>query len=102
MNTTALSTKYFTSYSGVKLPFKLVGEISTEDMNNRNTFYEGYFNPQEQLCGLKKIVYGETELEHRYVYHENGCLKQAQIIEDGDEDEMMTMLFDDQGTVLSS
>lgn len=30
--------------------------------------------------GFDKIVYGEVELAHRYVYHDSGVLSRAQII----------------------
>ena len=37
MTATAASTRYFTSYSGIKLPLKLVVELMPDDMRNRNT-----------------------------------------------------------------
>lgn len=38
MTETALACRYFTSYSGIKLPLKLVGELDAADMRNRNPF----------------------------------------------------------------
>lgn len=44
MTETTLASRYFTSYSGVKLPLKLVGELDEADMRNRNTFFRGHFD----------------------------------------------------------
>lgn len=79
------STRYFTSYSGAKLPLKLVGELAADDMRNRNTFFRGSYDSAGQLICCEKIVYGETELRHDYRYHPDGRLAQA-VIDDGDDD----------------
>jgi hypothetical protein len=71
--------RYFTSYTGVKLPFKLVNPLSDQEVENRNTYFLGHFDPQERLTGFDKLVYGEIELAHRYLYHANGTLQQAEI-----------------------
>ena len=85
MNSATDNVRFYSSYSGVKLPLKLVGEIPHGSMNNRNTYYEGHFDSDNRLSICRKIVYGETELEHRYSYHDNGQLKQAIIIEEDEE-----------------
>lgn len=90
----------YTSYSGVSLPLKLVSEIPEEDLRNRNTYFQGCFDDQERLCICRKVVYNETEFEHRYSYHANGQLKQALITEDG-EDEPTSLNFDESGQALT-
>ncbi len=82
MTETTLASRYFTSYSGVKLPLKLVGELDEADMRNRNTFFRGHFDGTGQLIACEKIVYGETEFRHDYRYHPDGRLARAEI-EDG-------------------
>jgi hypothetical protein len=77
--------RYFTSYSGTKLPLKLVGELEADDMRNRNTYFRGTFNNSQQLIRCEKIVYGETEFRHDYSYHDNGQLARAEI-DDGSDD----------------
>lgn len=86
--------RHFVSYSGIKLPLKLVNELTPENSSNRNTFYRGYFNEAELLTCCQKVVYGEIESEHYYEYHENGLIKQARIIEDDDE---QLVEFDQEG-----
>ncbi len=81
MTTDALTTRYFTSYSGIKLPLKLVGELTADDMRNRNTYYRGSFDA-ERLLVCEKLVYGEVEQRHDYRYHTDGKLAQA-AIDDG-------------------
>lgn len=76
-------TRYFTSYSGVRLPLNLVGELAPEDMRNRNTFYLGEYDADGRLVRCEKRVYGETEVCHEYHYHPDGRLARA-VIRDGD------------------
>jgi len=35
---------FFVSYTGVKLPLKLVNPIEADALSNRNTFIRAYFN----------------------------------------------------------
>ena len=72
-------SRFFVTYTGVKLPFKLVNELQAGEVENRNTFFRGYFDKQDRLTGFDKLAYGEVELMHRYEYHENGKLKRAEI-----------------------
>ena len=74
-----VEARYFTSYTGVKLPFKLVNPLSGAEVENRNTYFLGYFDAEDRLTGFDKMVYGELELAHRYQYHANGNLRQAEI-----------------------
>ena len=72
--------RFFTSYTGVKLPFNLVNAIAAEALSNRNTFIRAYFDDAGVLTGFDKVVYGEVELSHRYHYHGNGQLRRAEIV----------------------
>lgn len=71
--------RYFITYSGVKLPLKLVTPLTEAELQNRNTFFQGYFDAQERLVVCQKLVYGEIELEHRYSYYDSGVLHKAEI-----------------------
>lgn len=87
--------RYFISYSGVKLPLKLVTPLSDAELQNRNTFFLGYFDSQERLLLCRKMVYGEIELEHRYRYYDSGILSEAEITDaDG---EVTVLQFDETG-----
>ena len=77
--------RFFVTYTGVKLPFKLVNELQADEVKNRNTYFCGYFDAQERITGFDKFAYGEIELAHRYSYHDNGKLRTAEITDiDGD------------------
>lgn len=89
--------RYFVSYSGVKLPLKLVNEITAEALQNRNTYYRGYFDAQEKMLCCQKVVYGEVESQHSYEYDENGVLRHAQISED---DEEQQIYFNQSGEII--
>lgn len=90
--------RYFLSYTGVKLPLKLLTELEPAQLENRNTYFKGYYDGDGRLMGLQKMVYGEIEMEHRYAYHDNGVLRSVAII-DG-EGECNEMAFDEEGKVV--
>ena len=88
--------RIFTSYTGVKLPFKLVNELQPAEVENRNTFFRGHFDEHERISGFEKIAYGEVELKHHYSYHDNGKLSAAEITDiDG---EVTLLVFDTEGS----
>ncbi|PWV65580.1 DUF6156 family protein [Plasticicumulans acidivorans] len=89
----------FVTYTGVKLPFRLVNELSAAEVDNRNTYFVGYYDG-ERINGLRKMVYGSIELEHHYSYHANGQLAQARIV-DIDEEETV-LCFDEAGQPLDA
>lgn len=80
--------RFFVSYSGVKLPLKLVNEITGDSLANRNTYYRASYDQENRLSVCQKIVYGEVESEHRYEYNDNGALILAQITEDDETREI--------------
>ncbi|MBI5937802.1 MAG: hypothetical protein HY850_08140 [Betaproteobacteria bacterium] len=89
------TSRCFLTYTGVKLPFKLVTPLSDGEVENRNTYFRGYFDADERLLGFDKMVYGEIEMAHRYAYHPNGALKQVEVADiDGD---LTRLDFDAQG-----
>lgn len=90
-------SRYFVSYSGIKLPLKLVNEITEDSLNNRNTYYRSSFDAQDRMLLCQKIVYGEVESEHQYQYYESGGLKSAKITEDDDVREIQ---FNESGEVV--
>jgi hypothetical protein len=71
--------RYFATYSGIKLPLRLVTPIDEGALANRNTFMRAYFDTAGRLTACEKIVYGEVELAHRYEYYASGALKRAEI-----------------------
>ncbi|WP_234053829.1 MULTISPECIES: DUF6156 family protein [unclassified Xanthobacter] len=91
--------RYFITYTGVKLPFKLVEPIAEEHLTHRNTFIRAYFDAAGQLSGFDKMVYGEVELAHRYDYHPNGVLRRAEVTMD---EETVILAFDEAGAPLSA
>jgi hypothetical protein len=63
--------RYFLTYTGVKLPLRLLNELEPGQIENRNTYFRGYFDEKERLTGIQKVVYGEIELQHRYEYRDD-------------------------------
>jgi YD repeat-containing protein len=91
-DTEAQGTKrYFVTYTGIKMPFKLVNELEPHEVQNRNTYFCGLFDG-DRLLGFDKHAYGEIEMSHRYSYHDNGKLSGAEITDiDG---ETTLLVFD--------
>lgn len=77
----SLQCRHFVSYTGVKLPLKLITPLEGESVDKRITYFRGYYNEQEQLLRVEKVVYGEIEFEHRYDYYPDGRLKSAELLE---------------------
>jgi len=72
--------RYFVSYTGVKMPAKLVGPIDPETLVTRNTWIRAYYDAEDRLMGFETIVYNEPELTHRYEYYPNGAIKFVELI----------------------
>lgn len=91
----SLRCRCFTSYTGIKLPLKLVNELDDEELDRRITYFKGYFDAQDRLKILEKVVYGEIEFSHHYEYADNDVISKAILIED---DELpRTLVFDADG-----
>lgn len=76
------SWRYFVTYSGVKLPLRLVDPLEESDLNHRNTFIRARFDDADRLVECEKMVYGEIHLSHRYAYGADGVLRRAEIVMD--------------------
>ena len=85
--------RYFVSYSGIKLPLKLVNEITEASLNNRNTYYRGYFDAMDRMLLCQKLFMAV----HQYQYYECVVLKYAQITED---DEVREIHFNELGEMV--
>lgn len=91
--------RYYVTYSGVKLPLKLVNPLAESDIANRNTYFRAGFDEHERMVWCEKMVYGEVELRHRYTYDAQGRLVQAEVTEA--DDEPRVLCFDASGNVVS-
>lgn len=76
--------RYFLTYSGVRMPLKLVGPLELAELENRNTYFRVTYDPAGRIATCEKLVYGEVELSHVYAYRDDGTLRGARI-ELGDE-----------------
>jgi hypothetical protein len=80
----ATDYSYFLTYSGVRMPLKLVEPLAAGELGNRNTFFRATHDAAGRVETIEKMVYGEVELSHRYAYRADGTLAHARI-ELGDE-----------------
>ena len=90
--------RYFLSYSGVKLPLRMVSPLDEGELRNRNTFMRATYDDADRMIGCDKLVYGDIQLSHRYQYHANGALKRAEIHMDED---ITVLEFDETGQPLA-
>tara|TARA_B100001109_G_scaffold193573_1_gene160140 strand:- start:33338 stop:33619 length:282 start_codon:yes stop_codon:yes gene_type:complete len=79
--------QYFLTYSGIRLPLKMTGPLSADDIDNRNTWFGVKVDEEGRILLIHKRVYGAVELEHEYAYHPDGSLKEARITDHNDDDE---------------
>jgi hypothetical protein len=73
------SWRYFVTYSGVKLPLKLVSPLDASELNFRDTFLRARFDAEDRIVELEKLVHSEVQLHHRYEYSAAGTLARAEI-----------------------
>ncbi|CAA7614767.1 conserved hypothetical protein [Magnetospirillum sp. LM-5] len=76
--------RYFTTYSGVKLPLKLVGPLAADELSHRNTFVRAALDQAQRVVLIEKMVYGGVQLAHKYQYDDDGKLVRAEITMDDD------------------
>ena len=74
-----MTTRYFLSTSGVRLPLRMVNEIEPDALSHRNTFIRAEYDDAGRLLKFEKIVYGDIELTHLYAYDAAGALNRAEI-----------------------
>jgi len=96
----ATTCRFFVTYTGMKMPFRLVEAIPDAQLTHRNTFIRAYFDAAGLLTGFDKMVYGEVELAHRYEYHANGAIRRAEVTM-VDEDTVV-VAFDEAGQPLAA
>jgi hypothetical protein len=92
-------SRYFVSYTGVKLPLRLINPLTIADLSNRNTFIRASFDAQDRLLNFEKMVYGEVEMWHRYEYDAEGVLRRAEIWMDQETTELV---FDASGVLVTA
>lgn len=84
--------RYYLSYSGIRLPLKLVSPLNTQEIDNRNTYFGAMVDASGRTRTIHKVVYGAVEMAHDYQFNEQGQLLRAEIMnEDG---ELQTFTFD--------
>lgn len=86
-----LKRRYFTSYTGVELPLKLVNELDDASLDNRITYFVGYFDDKNRLMVIEKVVYGEIEFSHHYEYNDQDVITQATLVEEDEPPRTMML-----------
>jgi hypothetical protein len=99
MDITEQSCRFFVSYAGRKPPFHLIDPIAESTLANRNTYIRAYYSGSGRLTGFDKVVYGETELSHRYEYDARGVLRRAEIVML--DEEAVVLAFDEAGAQIA-
>jgi hypothetical protein len=84
-----LNLRYFLTYRGTGLPLTLTGELAADSLRHRNTYIRAEFDDAGRLLWLEKLVYGEVELRHDYLYADDGTLCSATIRLPDDEPRLL-------------
>lgn len=85
----SLQCRHYASYTGVSLPLKLITPLEGDDLDRRITYFRGYYDSDERLLVIEKVVYGEIEFEHRYEYDADGNIRRAELCEQDEEPRVM-------------
>jgi len=95
----AVCSRFYVSYTGIKLPVRMVNPLEEKDLANRNTFIIAYFDKDDKMVGFEKMVYGAVELSHYYDYYPSGALQQAEIM----MDDVVTLIdYDEAGNIIAT
>lgn len=71
----ALAVRCFLTYSGTKLPLQLSQELDPAALRHRNTYFRAGYDAQGCMRWCEKLVYGEVEMRHDYLWGEAGLLQ---------------------------
>lgn len=88
-DTPELDCRHFASYTGVRLPLKLITPLDGDELERRITFFRGWFDASDRLVTIEKVVYGEIEFTHHYAYHDDGRIRRAELCQDDEEPRVM-------------
>ena len=86
----SLQCRHFASYTGVSMPLQLITPLDGKDLERRITYFRGYYDSDERLVTIEKVVYGEIEFTHHYVYHDDGRIRTAELCQEDEEPRLMT------------
>ena len=90
--------RYFLTYRGVTLPLNLAEELAPQDLRNPNTYFRAGYDVAGRMTWVEKLVYGEVELRHDYIWGSDGTLTSATILAP-DEEPQVLRFEPDQGKV---
>ncbi len=76
----ALECRHYAAYTGARLPLKPITRIDDCEIQQRNTYFRGYYDDRSCLVALEKVAYGEVEFKHRYSYHADGRIKAVELL----------------------
>lgn len=82
--------RYYLSYSGIRLPLKLVNQLDTQEIDNRNTYFGVKLDGKGRECTIHKVVYGAVEMAHDYQFNDHGQLLSASIVNEDGEQQTLT------------
>jgi len=83
-------TRYFLTYSGIRLPLALSDELDPASVRHRGTYFKAHYDHRGRMIHIEKIVYGEVEMEHVYEYDLTGRLLIARITTAGEETQVLS------------
>jgi len=84
-----MSTRYFLTYSGVKLPLALTQELAPDALAHRNTYLQADYDERGRMVRCQKLVYGDIEMTHVYEWDAQDRLVRATIAIGDEEPQLM-------------
>jgi Family of unknown function (DUF6156) len=94
----SLTPQYFGSWRSYQIPFIPEEPISSEEAQQRKSYYVGYYNSNDRLERFEKHLDGQLNWKDEYSYWENGKIKtRAMIQADGSQ---IVQNFDRRGRMI--
>lgn len=78
---------YFSSWSGYNIPQKPVGSLEPDELEERTTYYEAYFDDRGRLVRFTKFYQGSLLWSDEYTYPEEGGVWRTHTAADGSTEE---------------
>ncbi len=89
---------YYESFANYEIPFRPIGELTSEQAKSRDSYYIAYFNDNGAIVSFEKYLHGKSEFSDRYIYKADGVLERRELTKASGE--ITTQYFDKNGKMI--
>lgn len=89
---------YYESFANYEIPFRPIGELTSEEAKVRDSYYIAYFDNDGKIVSFTKYLYGKFEFSDKYIYRSNGVLERREMTKSTGDIEIQ--YFDKKGKII--